>query len=895
MPLDRKGTGKTVGPSDGSSGSVESSGDVDGTRGSLSDDSPVTQTASVSFAVTAFDDESDDSSTRSTDSGALSRFHTAGVQGSEPRRPHQTQVQTRQLCSAFSNSGCSSSSAPPQSHTKISSTVSSGRKAFRRLQSLLFFRVNLAFDDDFFESTYMHHCDQRNSKLFRTLVWPVLSSTSFLLMLNYLLQCPWRCHNVCGADQEAMLHSNGLFIGKGSWQCAEREGVATISVMLSAFLLMQFWLAGLRLGLAGFERLFLVVSIPFSIFPYFFSIHRASIIFGTDPKQYGWFGVQDDDSVPLLINLGVLCLGTSYFKLRTSHIWWIAPIQVLMYFVWTICFRFGIHHSNVLTVVIICIIYSSLSLLILKGRYNSEVWERNAWSAVRHHRHLIHQYCEKDEMLAARQETELLSADYNAQARRVCALHGQLYMQFLAASQSETADKANAIWSAADTHVEEIHTEVIKLAALDTQLLRAVLKEHKADAQAWSYIQRMDEAWISKRVRHSSQKKTQPRHQIPKHVLGEDGSFVQLTDQSETWRFSNTESLRYGSINATWFRSIIFNELHCLMDTINSAATIYDIELQYPRINSTLFPDELIDANYVLLPDPKAEVNGPLANMKYGPMKTIESCLRKVQEYRLRREEEPDEKWEQPDGRYVLDQLRLTISTANPMVAAIVVEALFDITFFRVVSLKNKYLGPLEDVIKTGSPSILIAVEARHDVLPPLIFEIQVYVDAFLSLKNSQHKTYEFSRAEASDLLYPIVYDKKYHYEVVQETARSVGERGSFPNLCTSSSLTSSMSSTIFASRQRGSCQPLTSASGRWEIPMDIGAFLNSEASKSRDSTASSRNSSLPVSAHSSFSPSTIPAGAAGKVKLSSQMLVASTSSQRQDSIIPGSPSCSSR
>merc|ERR1719486_1508544 len=131
-------------------------------------------------------------------------------------------------------------------------------------------------------------------------------------------------------------------------------------------------------------------------------------------------------------------------------------------------------------------------------------------------------------------------------------------------------------------------------------------------------------------------------------------------------------------------------------------------------------------------------------------MKSAESCMRKVAEYRT--EHVGAGVWECPDARYVLDQLRLTISTASPMVAAIVVEALFDVDVFRVIGIKNKYLGSVEDIIKTGSPSILINLETQHKFLPPLIFEVQVYIDAFLSLKKWQHKTYEFCRARSADL-----------------------------------------------------------------------------------------------------------------------------------------------
>merc|ERR1712228_547919 len=98
-------------------------------------------------------------------------------------------------------------------------------------------------------------------------------------------------------------------------------------------------------------------------------------------------------------------------------------------------------------------------------------------------------------------------------------------------------------------------------------------------------------------------------------------------------------------------------------------------------------------------------------------------------------------------------------------------EALFDIPLFKVVAIKNKYLGSVDDVMKTGSPSILINIEAQHGVLPPLVFEVQIYLDAFLSLKHLQHKTYEFKRAGATDLLYPIIHDSHSYHSIIEEVA----------------------------------------------------------------------------------------------------------------------------
>merc|ERR1712061_394813 len=115
-------------------------------------------------------------------------------------------------------------------------------------------------------------------------------------------------------------------------------------------------------------------------------------------------------------------------------------------------------------------------------------------------------------------------------------------------------------------------------------------------------------------------------------------------------------------------------------------------------------------------------------------MKTIDSCMRKAAAYR----EEHAESGQHSllPAMYVLDQLRLTISVANPMIAAIVVEAIFDMPCFEIVAIKNKYVGALEGIMKTGSPSILVNAKTLLSPLPPIIFEVQVYIDAFLSLKH---------------------------------------------------------------------------------------------------------------------------------------------------------------
>merc|ERR1711879_281688 len=103
------------------------------------------------------------------------------------------------------------------------------------------------------------------------------------------------------------------------------------------------------------------------------------------------------------------------------------------------------------------------------------------------------------------------------------------------------------------------------------------------------------------------------------------------------------------------------------------------------------------------------------------------------------------------------DLLRFSITAADPMIVAMCVHGLLDLTHIKVLAINNKYLGDAQAIIDAGSPSILVNLRIDLRPLPPFIFEVQVYLDTFLSLKTSQHKTYEFTRAKrAADLLRPI-------------------------------------------------------------------------------------------------------------------------------------------
>ena len=91
------------------------------------------------------------------------------------------------------------------------------------------------------------------------------------------------------------------------------------------------------------------------------------------------------------------------------------------------------------------------------------------------------------------------------------------------------------------------------------------------------------------------------------------------------------------------------------------------------------------------------------------------------------------------------------------MIVGIAYTGVHELPGLTVMITNNKYLGSLDDVKNTGSPSVLVNMEIEVPGFPPAISEVQLYLDSFLSLKQSQHKTYEISRAEKfTDLLRPV-------------------------------------------------------------------------------------------------------------------------------------------
>jgi len=132
------------------------------------------------------------------------------------------------------------------------------------------------------------------------------------------------------------------------------------------------------------------------------------------------------------------------------------------------------------------------------------------------------------------------------------------------------------------------------------------------------------------------------------------------------------------------------------------------------------------------------------------------SCERKAAQ--LRNKGVGDQAANMPASALIRDYLRMTLAVADPMVAAIIVDALFDIPSFILQHVKNKYYGNTDDILRTGSPSILINFAvALPDIPFAHVAEMQIHLDHFLSHKNFQHKTYEFVRALKANNLHSLL------------------------------------------------------------------------------------------------------------------------------------------
>jgi hypothetical protein len=236
----------------------------------------------------------------------------------------------------------------------------------------------------------------------------------------------------------------------------------------------------------------------------------------------------------------------------------------------------------------------------------------------------------------------------------------------------------------------------------------------------------------------------------------EGDRFVALCAEDQNWDLVNASCVRHAAINADWLKDYVFYKLSALVGMLNGSSEIAEITEWYPHIHCDTFTDKLRDGAFKLVPNAWAAINGKYAHLIKGPMKSHVSAMRKARDYRKEHALNRGQ-YASPDALSLKDQLRFTISVADPMVAAMCVYGMLDFDHIRVVGIKNKYLGDADTMINAGSPSILVNLLVELVPLPPLVFEVQVYLDVFYNLKEAEHKIYELRRAnKASELLRPI-------------------------------------------------------------------------------------------------------------------------------------------
>jgi len=297
-------------------------------------------------------------------------------------------------------------------------------------------------------------------------------------------------------------------------------------------------------------------------------------------------------------------------------------------------------------------------------------------------------------------------------------------------------------------------------------MLAGKVVEYQCDAQRWNYIANITH------FHEPNFYRGQPASQCPKIFL-KDGQLSMLPEEAEdNWHMVNEQCVIFMHMNATWTKGFMFGVFKELAEALNVAEQVADVELQYPSVTAAEFPVILHDTKYNLLEDPGANLNGRLVHVKEGPVKDIRSAIRKFEDMHTRRQQGCPLK---PVSRHVQDMTRLTLSAEDPMILGILYIAMRnDMPGVQVVFARNKYLGSLQDVQQSGSPSVLVNMIVEPPGLLPFVSEAQLYLDPFLSLKKSQHKTYEITRSKKfNDLLMPI-FKPNWKGKVVVAEARAI-------------------------------------------------------------------------------------------------------------------------
>merc|ERR1712232_514855 len=141
--------------------------------------------------------------------------------------------------------------------------------------------------------------------------------------------------------------------------------------------------------------------------------------------------------------------------------------------------------------------------------------------------------------------------------------------------------------------------------------------EYQSDGTKWNYITNIAQYHEPNFLR------CQPESQVPKRFL-QDGQLSRLPEEvGDNWQNINMECVIFMQMNAQWAKDHLFDLFRNLVTSVNGAEQVAEIEVDYPSVTLAEFPDALHDANYDLLEDPIADMNGPLLHRYLSPIKEL--------------------------------------------------------------------------------------------------------------------------------------------------------------------------------------------------------------------------------------------------------------------------------
>merc|ERR1711974_76572 len=314
------------------------------------------------------------------------------------------------------------------------------------------------------------------------------------------------------------------------------------------------------------------------------------------------------------------------------------------------------------------------------------------------------------EEAARRREDEKLSEEYILCTTTISEIHSSVYVLVLAAFTADCDSEADSHLKEAESRInDEIKNLTKPLVDLDSEMLVEQIVRYQRDGNKWKYMLGIE------KYHAPGYRRCQSQRQCPKRSL-KGGKLETLPEQREdNWQDVNQACISFMLMNAQWTVEYIFGLFEKLVKTVNRADQVLDIEMEYPSVTVAKFLDALYDAKHNLLEDPSADINGNLMHMIKGPVKELMSATRKVEQVHV---EHAQGQFEKPDALFLTDLTRLTLSAADPMIVGIAYVAVHDFPGLKVMFTNNKYLGSLDDVEKTGSPSVLVNMEIEVPGFP---------------------------------------------------------------------------------------------------------------------------------------------------------------------------------